>query len=615
MRLLDVDTLKLHEFMGYHIPKYQYAILSHTWAEGEVSLQELEAGSGPSKQGYEKIVLTCEQAKRHGYRWAWVDTCCIDKTSSAELSEAINSMYQWYKESAVCYAYLTDVDNSFPYASPSKEGGYEPLVSRWFTRAWTLQELIAPSNIIFYGPGWVKIGELSEERIQDSLLQITRIPKSVISSQKSSLSHYSVTQKMSWAADRSSTRTEDIAYSLLGLFDINMPLLYGEGPKAFVRLQEEILKETDDHSLLCWTVPRFSPRVGTLEGVFAKSPDDFTESGNVVGNLYDAGSPSVMTNRGLQIHVHLRKLEYGIHSHLYFGNPATASYHAGLNAGYYENDKCVAQMSIVLIRTPPVAPRSSRLTNKYARLTMPTLERRSLGWFDSDEAMDQIYMNKTLLSWEQDRFGFGGVHLQNIPIAETLAPFSTSKRDICAPDIIDESSFQIENVRYSILSMERGNTYQTIKSLPWAMTWSQVYGCVKFDVELPQLPEFPYFVVFVAKHSYSTRTYFISLVWNGEYFHFSVRPAETQSNAFFRSLLDPSDPSTQQGNCWDMYGEIAMASMVIHGENPSKLDFILEREDPDNDEGEVAGNRLHFLIRAEIDKERNNMQVRRRGPS
>ncbi|OTB15397.1 hypothetical protein K445DRAFT_75351 [Daldinia sp. EC12] len=150
MRLLDVDMLELHEFIGSQIPKYQYVILSHTWDEGEVSLQDLQAGRGPSKRGYEKIVLTCEQAKRHRYRWDWVDTCCIDKTSSAELSEAINSMYQWYKESAVCYAYLTDVDDN---------------VSRWFTRAWTLQELIAPSHIIFYGRGWADIGKRSEPNI------------------------------------------------------------------------------------------------------------------------------------------------------------------------------------------------------------------------------------------------------------------------------------------------------------------------------------------------------------------------------------------------------------------------------------------------------------------
>lgn len=109
MRLLNVHTRRLREFHGDDVP--EYAILSHTWEEGEVSLQDLQAGKGPSKQGYEKIDLTCKQAKHDNLEWAWVDTCCIDKTSSAELSEAINSMYRWYKGSTICYAYLTDVDD------------------------------------------------------------------------------------------------------------------------------------------------------------------------------------------------------------------------------------------------------------------------------------------------------------------------------------------------------------------------------------------------------------------------------------------------------------------------------------------------------------------------
>ncbi|OTA93199.1 hypothetical protein M434DRAFT_40110, partial [Hypoxylon sp. CO27-5] len=251
MYLLNVRTFKLHEFQGDSIPRYEYVILSHIWGEGEVSFQDLKAGRGLSKQGYEKITFTCKQARHDGFNWAWIDTCCIDKTSSTELSEAINSMYQWYQDSALCYAYLSDTDkNEFPYV-PSMSDNDEPQVSKWFTRAWTLQELIAPSRIHFYGRKWKNIGRC-EGTIAGIVSIVTKIPQPLIPGDVP-LSKYSAAQKMSWAAYRRSTRPEDIAYSLLGLFDISMPLLYGEGARrAFIRLQEEILKETDDHSLLCW---------------------------------------------------------------------------------------------------------------------------------------------------------------------------------------------------------------------------------------------------------------------------------------------------------------------------------------------------------------------------
>ncbi|KAI0850875.1 HET-domain-containing protein [Daldinia vernicosa] len=585
MRLLDVDTLKLHEFMGSNIPKHQYAILSHTWDEEEVSLQDLQAGSGPSKQGgYEKIVLTCKQAKQHGCKWAWVDTCCIDKTSSAELSEAtlppgggINSMYQWYEESAVCYAYLIDVDDNFPYTSRRSKDDGELLASRWFTRAWTLQELIAPSNIVFYGRGWAEIGRRSKHSIRDALTHITGIPESLISTPKSPLSQYSVAQKMSWAAHRLSTRVEDIAYSLLGIFEINMPLLYGEGPKAFVRLQEEILKETDDHSLLCWTVPRFSPRAWSLESVFAKSPNDFADSGNITGNLYDAGSPSAMTNRGLQIYLHLIERNYSVHSHLYSANDETAVYNAMINAAYWESNSCVGQVSIVLIRTPNITGHFySWSINKYARLATPTLRRCGLGKFNGQNSLVQIYINKTLPSWEQNRFGSGGVHLQNIPIE----PLEYATKDAV--------------------------------STTGEITWSPIYGCIKFGFGSQQSLEYPYFVNFAVAAENGWQPFNLLLVWNNEYIHFGVDSSESwlfylsQSSRslagiILQRLLDPSNPSTHRGNCWEMYGEIARArkSMeisVFHPRGLSTVEFILERENPYTDDGEAAGNRLHFLI-------------------
>ena len=144
MRLLHTKTLELHEFFGDEIPPY--AILSHTWGEDEVSFQELRSSSGNNKAGYDKIRGCCEMAVSDGFQYAWVDTCCIDKTSSAELSEAINSMYNWYRHSDVCYVYLPDVAANL--GTKATEDAIRK--SRWFTRGWTLQELIAPSGVIFF---------------------------------------------------------------------------------------------------------------------------------------------------------------------------------------------------------------------------------------------------------------------------------------------------------------------------------------------------------------------------------------------------------------------------------------------------------------------------------
>jgi hypothetical protein len=194
--------------------------------------------------------------------YIWIDTCCIDKSSSAELSEAINSMYRWYEESEVCYAYLEDVEEDYENAceDPDKDannGSIKSLnenveknirKSRWFTRGWTLQELVAPSQIIFFAKNWSVLGVLGEkdndswdpERNLGKLLSsITTIPEAVLAD-PSLRTSCSVAKKMSWAAYRQTTRDEDMAYSLLGIFEVNMPLLYGEGDRAFIRLQERL---------------------------------------------------------------------------------------------------------------------------------------------------------------------------------------------------------------------------------------------------------------------------------------------------------------------------------------------------------------------------------------
>ncbi|KAF9455700.1 heterokaryon incompatibility protein-domain-containing protein [Collybia nuda] len=257
MRLLNTGTYILSEFQS-NIPSY--AILSHVWRNEEITFQDInDHGKAMLKKGWEKIVGACNTAKRDKFEYIWIDTCCINKESSAELSEAINSMYAWYRNAQICYAYLWDV--------PS-DGNYESLhspfsLSAWFTRGWTLQELIAPPRVNFYGSDWTDIG--TKATLQRTISAITGIDTRIIVG-KSELENVPIAVKMSWAAKRNTTREEDVAYSLMGLFDINMPLLYGEGKKAFIRLQHEIIKKSNDHSIFAWTTePRPSQSTMSIE--------------------------------------------------------------------------------------------------------------------------------------------------------------------------------------------------------------------------------------------------------------------------------------------------------------------------------------------------------------
>ncbi|KAI1456830.1 HET-domain-containing protein [Annulohypoxylon moriforme] len=605
MRLINVETLKLHEFQGSYVPRY--AILSHTWGEDEVSFQDLQSGAGTSKQGYEKIRFTCEQAKRDRLEWAWIDTCCIDKSSSAELSESINSMYRWYNESSRCYAYLTDIEDvkTFPYVSSTRNGEQKP--SRWFTRAWTLQELIAPKDLSFYGHGWKYIspckGSIDETTlgwyvagIAHPVSMITRIPMPLIE-RRMFLSEYSVAQKMSWAAHRSSTRSEDRAYSLLGLFNINMPLLYGEGEKAFIRLQEEILKETDDHSLLCWTVPKSDDRAWTLQSVFAESPDDFSEAGEIRGNPLDSGHPSAVTNRGLQIHLPLTERRYGEGSHLYYLNAVSMVFDAALNAVECELGRFAIknQLSIQLIRTPHISNRHQLSTNRHARLATPSLGRTAVVGRDADMMKEMeiktelVYIHKTLFDWERDRFGCGGVHLQNIPISKSISPFSSIEGN--------PTPLWIKSVLYPGLKEELYDV--TTQGVPrnsnHGITWSPIYGCIKFDSIIQLDTKLPAVVIFKVDFDYTPlfgerNQFSILLAWDEDYIHFSLRPRVSIPN-----IIDPHDTSTYRKDYRETYGEIARTRALL---GVRDIELILEREDPNTEDGEAAGDRLHFLIRA-----------------
>ncbi|KAI1873054.1 uncharacterized protein JN550_003307 [Neoarthrinium moseri] len=290
--------MNLEEFNGQNIPRY--AILSHTWEDEEVTLADYVQGQS-TKQEWSKIHKSCKLAAKHNLEFVWIDTCCIDKSSSAELTEAINSMYTWYANSDVCFAYLGDYNRPRPDSQNTLRG------CRWFTRGWTLQELIAAPIVQFYDALWQFRG--AKHDLCDEIAEITRIDRAVLPQTGRDLQlllkSISVCQKMSWAADRQTTRKEDTAYCLLGLFRVNMPLLYGEGAEAFIRLQEEIIKRCNDLSIFAWQAEgHMMPYVCT--SVLAPSPREFMNSRNVVRSQDLIYNPEfTMTNKGIRISVAL----------------------------------------------------------------------------------------------------------------------------------------------------------------------------------------------------------------------------------------------------------------------------------------------------------------------
>ncbi|KAN0109966.1 Heterokaryon incompatibility protein (HET) domain containing protein [Hyaloscypha variabilis] len=289
MRLLSTDTTETLQLRQYSSDISKYAILSHTWEENkEVAFEELGTLAAKEKRGFQKIKQFCRRAAKDGYEYVWVDTCCIDKRSSSELSEALNSMYEWYKNADMCYAYLRDVNDRDPTHRES-----QLTASKWFTRGWTLQELVAPEHVHFFGEdaeGWFPIG--TKVGLQQVISRITKIDASA-----------SIAQRMSWASGRKTTRKEDIAYCLLGIFNLNMPLLYGEGDKAFTRLQLELLNVPNDHTLFAWghagpAVSSLRTSAGTL-GLLAPSVEDFSNCGDIVPSQEISSSSHYMTNIGL----------------------------------------------------------------------------------------------------------------------------------------------------------------------------------------------------------------------------------------------------------------------------------------------------------------------------
>lgn len=327
MRLLH--TTEGH-FKEYDNPlRIRYAILSHVWAkEGSLNYPEknyqdvLEAqrkcqgkGLDVFKQlGSKKIEKACELARRHGFDYIWIDSCCINRDSGTELPEAINSMYKWYSWAKMCYAFLDDVDateadvakavdasseaseaaDNADEAAAQTEGGQvtakprQPRAkadtqtlefrirnSRWFLRGWTLQELIAPQEVLFCSKTWDILG--TKHTLDAEISAVTRIPTAVLRNQKA-LKDVSIAERMSWAANRECTKIEDEAYCLIGIFHVNMTPKYGEGSHAFMRLQRAIMKSQPDQSILAWGLSIDHSQLPSLSGTQLERSSEVPES-------------------------------------------------------------------------------------------------------------------------------------------------------------------------------------------------------------------------------------------------------------------------------------------------------------------------------------------------
>jgi hypothetical protein len=307
MRLINCKTLCLEEFSG---AAPSYAILSHTWQAKEVTFQDMEHPIDASlKTGFAKIRAICSLALENNLEYAWVDTCCIDKSSSAELTEAINSMFKWYEEATICFVFLSDLRLS-DYRGQAKDDDIDHYPHfkecKWFYRGWTLQELIAPVNVLFYDMDAMYIG--TKHSLAETLHRVTDTPLQVLSREQA-YDETLIIERMSWAAGRDTTRIEDISYCLMGIFNVKMPLLYGEGHTAFIRLQEEIIKASDDRSIFGWKATPDDGR--SYRGLLAHSPAEFRHARGVqmtqFRNSYRAYDEEyASTNKGFRIQKMLR---------------------------------------------------------------------------------------------------------------------------------------------------------------------------------------------------------------------------------------------------------------------------------------------------------------------
>lgn len=253
MRLLTLrgdDEIEWKEFNDGMVPPY--AILSHTWGIDEVSYTDLLDGSYKSRVGYRKVLFCGQQAALDHLRYFWVDTCCIDKRNNTELTKAINCMFSWYKEAVVCYAYLSDVSaryNDIDTLTYRDSWIQDFQGSRWWTRGWTLQELLAPAHVEFFSAQHTRLGD--KRSLDNTIHETTGIPIGALRGER--LGDFPLAVRLEWARNRQTTEPEDVAYCLMGIFGISMPMVYGEGrTSALRRLENEIRQTHRTYYRLAW---------------------------------------------------------------------------------------------------------------------------------------------------------------------------------------------------------------------------------------------------------------------------------------------------------------------------------------------------------------------------
>lgn len=382
----DVASVSPH--WGKIVQKYtkdalEYAIMSHRWGEDEPDYQEMKMSmklDDPApRAGLRKLHSFCEMAKRHHCDWAWSDTCCIDKTSSVELDEAIRSMYRWYRDATVCIVHLAD---TVTLADVARDD--------WFTRGWTLQELLAPRRIKFFNRDWQPLTAFSNDKDEDSpLLPILSNTTTISMDHLTSFAPGTnlLHEKMRWAAGRQTTRIEDVAYSLIGIFAVSLTIAYGEGAEAFYRLQSAIFQTADAPSLMFWC-----GEPSRANSMLARSPRAFVairgmqicdNSDPLPGFFHDKvitremryamAQPCQLMNRGVQLEASLYDVRvsstasdsafvdiHALRPRQFFPTPVIAGTHPTSSPAHLDNihpgEKGASYVFVPLINVPRTHP-------------------------------------------------------------------------------------------------------------------------------------------------------------------------------------------------------------------------------------------------------------------